>query len=212
MKTYKLHLIRHGLTRANLEGFYAGAGTDLPLCPEGIAQLEQLHKKYAYPKVSLVLTSPLMRARQSADILFPGVKQIGLSDLREIDFGDFEGKNAAQLQGLPAFHDWLDPKKQATPPNGESGADFARRCSLALQRTCEFLLKSETREIAVVTHGGLIMTALAMHAVPQREPQLWACDPGCGFTVQTTAANYMRDGVVEALNILPYGYLDEEEA
>lgn len=208
MKTYKLHLIRHGLTRANLEGIYAGSGTDLPLCPEGIAQLEELKKEFRYPNVGLVLTSPMLRARQTADILFPGVQQIGLNDLREIDFGAFEGKSAAQLQNDPAFHDWLDPEKQTTPPGGESGKDFAQRCSLALQRMCEFLLKSDTKEIAVVTHGGLIMTALAMHAVPEREPQLWACDPGCGFTVLTSAASYMRDGIVEATNIVPYGYCE----
>lgn len=211
MKTYKLHLIRHGLTQANLDGIYAGSRTDVPLCEAGIAQLKALKQEFTYPEVDLVLTSPLLRARQTADILFPGVRQIGVDDLREIDFGDFDGKSAAQLQNDPAFHDFLDPKKQTTPPGGESGQDFARRCSLALQRLCEFLLKSETREIAVVSHGGLIMTALALHAVPQREPALWACDPGCGFTVLTNAANFMRDGVVEATGIVPAGYCEEEQ-
>lgn len=210
MKTCKMHLIRHGLTRANLEGIYAGSGTDLPLCEEGVAQLRALKKDFAYPEVSVVVTSPLLRCRQTADILFPGIQQIGVDDLREINFGAFEGKSAAQLQGDAAFHDWLDPKKQATPPGGESGRDFAARASAALQHLCEFLLKGETKEIAVITHGGLIMTALAMHAVPEREPQLWACDPGCGFTVRTDAASFMRDGIVEATNIVPYGYCEEE--
>lgn len=50
------------------------------------------------------------------------------------------------------------------------------------------------------------MTALAMHAIPRRPPQQWACDPGCGFAVQTSAASLMRDGTVEALEIIPYGY------
>ena len=68
MKTYKLHLIRHGLTRANLEGIYAGSGTDLPLCPEGRAQLEALRRDFEYPNVPLVITSPMLRARETADI------------------------------------------------------------------------------------------------------------------------------------------------
>ena len=42
MKYYKLHLIRHGLTQGNLDGRYIGSGTDLPLCAEGRAQLEEL--------------------------------------------------------------------------------------------------------------------------------------------------------------------------
>ena len=85
MKTYKLHLIRHGLTRANLEGIYAGSGTDLPLCPEGRAQLEALRRDFEYPNVPLVITSPMLRARETADILYPGIKQIGIDDLREIN-------------------------------------------------------------------------------------------------------------------------------
>ena len=45
MKYYKLHLIRHGLTQGNLDGRYIGSGTDLPLCAEGRAQLEELKKR-----------------------------------------------------------------------------------------------------------------------------------------------------------------------
>ena len=42
MKTFKLHLIRHGITAGNLQGLYIGSGTDLPLCDEGRAQLAEL--------------------------------------------------------------------------------------------------------------------------------------------------------------------------
>ena len=42
MKTFKLHLIRHGLTSGNLQGLYIGSGTDIPLCDEGRAQLAEL--------------------------------------------------------------------------------------------------------------------------------------------------------------------------
>ena len=36
MKTFKLHLIRHGMTAGNLQGLYIGSGTDLPLCDESV--------------------------------------------------------------------------------------------------------------------------------------------------------------------------------
>ena len=42
MKTFKLHLIRHGMTAGNLQGLYIGSGTDIPLCDEGRAQLNEL--------------------------------------------------------------------------------------------------------------------------------------------------------------------------
>ena len=193
MKTFKLYLLRHGLTEANLNGIYAGSGTDLPLSDEGVAQLDRLREDFDYPRAGLVFVSPLLRARQSADILYPGVRQIGIEDLREIHFGEFEGKTVEELQADPVYHRWLDPAQQLTPPGGESGAAFAQRAGAVLEKLCEYMVRSDTPEAAVVTHGGLIMTALAMHAIPRRPPQQWACDPGCGFAV-------------EALEIIPYGY------
>ena len=51
MKTFKLHLIRHGMTAGNLQGLYIGSGTDLPLCDEGRAQLAELKERFVYPQV-----------------------------------------------------------------------------------------------------------------------------------------------------------------
>ena len=48
MKTFKLHLIRHGLTSGNLQGLYIGSGTDIPLCDEGRAQLAELKERFEY--------------------------------------------------------------------------------------------------------------------------------------------------------------------
>ena len=46
MKTFKLHLIRHGMTAGNLQGLYIGSGTDIPLCDEGRAQLNELKERF----------------------------------------------------------------------------------------------------------------------------------------------------------------------
>ena len=35
-------------------------------------------------------------------------------------------------------------------------------------------------------------------------------DPGCGYTVQCDTAMWMRDKIVEAVDVLPYGYLDND--
>ena len=58
MKTYTLHLLRHGLTKGNLEGLYIGH-TDTPLCAEGKEQLLQMKKELCYPECSFVFSSPL---------------------------------------------------------------------------------------------------------------------------------------------------------
>ena len=73
MKTFKLHLIRHGITAGNLQGLYIGSGTDLPLCDEGRAQLADLKERFDYPQVDTVFSSPLLRAVETANILFPGL-------------------------------------------------------------------------------------------------------------------------------------------
>ena len=56
MKTFKLHLIRHGMTAGNLQGLYIGSGTDLPLCDEGRAQLAEL-KAVSYTHLTLPTNS-----------------------------------------------------------------------------------------------------------------------------------------------------------
>ena len=48
MLTYKIHLFRHGITRANLEGRYVGL-SDYPLCQEGIDALKEYVKDTQYP-------------------------------------------------------------------------------------------------------------------------------------------------------------------
>ena len=63
MKTFKLHLIRHGMTAGNLQGLYIGSGTDLPLCDEGRAQLAELKERFVYPQCFFkVSTAPFKRA------------------------------------------------------------------------------------------------------------------------------------------------------
>ena len=69
MLTYKIHILRHGFTQANLEGRYIGS-TDLPLCEEGRAQLLALRERCEYPWVDRVYTSPLARAKETAELLY----------------------------------------------------------------------------------------------------------------------------------------------
>ena len=73
MKTFKLHLIRHGITAGNLQGLYIGSGTDLPLCDEGRAQLADLKERFAYPQVDTVFPSPLLRAVRPPTSCSPGL-------------------------------------------------------------------------------------------------------------------------------------------
>ena len=205
MKYYKLHLIRHGLTAGNLQGLYIGSGTDLPLCDEGRAQLKTLKKDFDYP---LVFTSPMKRATETAEILFPGVRQIELDDLREMAFGKFEGRAVQELVKDPEFAQWMDPTSRTVPEGAEDRQMFCNRTSSMLMKMFEYMLRTHTDEAACVTHGGVIMSMLSQRAVPTRRPEQWMADPGCGYTVQTDVQLWMRDRLVEAIDIVPFGYAD----
>ena len=209
MKTFKLHLIRHGLTEGNLNGLYLGSGTDLPLCEVGRDQLAAMAARFEYPKVSTVFTSPLLRCTQTAQMLFPNAAHTyELQDLRETAFGEFDGKPLKELMQNPDFVRWMQPGSGFVPQGAEPAADFHKRCGEALMKLFEFMIKTGVEEAACVTHGGVIMSMLAQHALPQRPPEQWMTDPGCGYTVQATVQMWMRDGLVEAVQIQPAGYLE----
>ena len=123
MKTYKIHLIRHGLTDGNLKGQYIGK-TDLPLSAVGVTALRQLAEENEYPKVDMVYSSPMLRAVQSARILYPSKDIQTVDNLREIDFGIFEGKTANELENSAEYADWAAGRINGAP-NGEDNTEFA---------------------------------------------------------------------------------------
>ena len=212
MRYYQLHLIRHGITEGNLKGLYVGSGTDLPLCEEGRAQLQDLLDRFTYPEVTTVFTSPLSRAVETAELLFPAAtKKWVIEDLREMSFGVYENKPVRELVKDPNFARWMDPTSGYTPPHAESAMDFHTRCREALMHMFEYMMKTQTYEAACVTHGGVLMSMMAQKALPVKRPEDWMADSGCGYTLRMDTSTWMRDGLAEAVEVLPWGYLDDIE-
>ncbi len=155
----KIVLIRHGMTRGNLEGRYIGCGTDEGLCGQGIAMLRQVR----LPPVSRVYASPMLRCLQSAAILYPGIPPQTVDDFRECSFGIFEGKSYRELNGRPDYQAWIDSGGTAPFPGGESRAQFAKR-SLDAFRSLDLYGRKE--DCALVVHGGTIMAVMEAMARP----------------------------------------------
>ncbi len=209
MKNYRLYMIRHGVTQGNLDGIYMGSGTDQPLCAEGVRRLQELAARFAYPHAETVFSSPMRRAVESVEILFPQAKdKIILADLRESAFGEFEGRKITELTQDPHFAAWMDPKRHYTPEGGEPAAEFHLRCAKVLMGMFEYLMRRGVDEAACVTHGGVMMSMLAQCAMPRRAPEQWMADSGCGYVLQCSPEQWMRDGIVEATGIIPFGYLE----
>ena len=175
-------LIRHGKTRGNLEGRYVGR-TDEPLCPEGVAALEGFHA----PPADALLVSPLRRCLETAAILYPGLTPAPVEGLRECDFGAFEMKNYAELNGDPAYQAWIDSGGELPFPGGESRASFQARCCRAFAEAVAGL--PEDARVAVVAHGGTIMAVLSRFGEPRKGYFDWQAKNGEGF-----AGELARDG------------------
>lgn len=172
----RLILIRHGATAGNLERRYIGR-TDEPLCGQGVAQAEALRGRFLADRL---FVSPALRARQTAGIVFPDMAYTVVQDLRETDFGAFEGKSAAELSGDPAYQAWVDSWCRGPIPGGECVADFKARCLPAFVRAAETLAPDTCG--AFVVHGGVIMAVLEGLARPQRDFYDYHIPPG-GFVV-----------------------------
>lgn len=171
----RIILIRHGKTAGNIEKRYIGK-TDEPLCKEGISALSGRE----YPEAEIIAVSPLKRCIETAEIIYPNRKMIVYDDLRECDFGDFEGKNYLELNGNPLYQRWIDSGGTLPFPNGESHEAFKKRCADAFEKAA--FDNSATESIAFVVHGGTIMAVMEKFAVPKGGFYDFQIGNGSGFT------------------------------
>ncbi|MBO5852689.1 MAG: histidine phosphatase family protein [Clostridia bacterium] len=198
MKTFKIHLIRHGLTEGNLKQQYIGA-TDLPLAATGVNELKRLKEETDFPRVDAVYSSPMLRCKQTAAILYPDKDIQTVDNMREIDFGDFEGKTANELELLPSYADWAAGRINAAP-NGEDNTDFAKRLCVGLNEIVRDMMSKGAEHAAVIMHGGAIMMLLSSCAVPRKSMVEWTCPAGSGFSILVTPSLYHSSGVVEVID------------
>lgn len=131
----ELILIRHGTTQGNLEKRFVGT-LDMPLAPQG----EELARKVGptLPRVEHIYRSPLMRCRQTAELLWPERSMTVIDELRESDFGPFEGKNHEELKDDPLYQAWIgqsgDHLNFAAMPVGETAEQVVERVSVGLAK------------------------------------------------------------------------------
>ena len=169
-----VNLIRHGKTAGNLEKRYIGR-TDEPLCNAGTEELTARE----YPGCDIVAASPMLRCLQTAEIIYPDKRLVTYDELRECDFGDFEGKNHIEMNGDPVYQAWLDKGGMAAFPGGEDSTDFRSRCVSGFLRAVS---ENDVQEISFVVHGGTIMSILERFAVPHREFYEYMTENGHGWS------------------------------
>jgi probable phosphoglycerate mutase len=138
-------LVRHGETEWSRDGRHTSR-TDLPLTEVGEKQAEQLGSALAGRSFALVLTSPLRRARRTCELA--GLTNAEpVDDLRELDYGRYEGRTTAGIQAeVPGWTVWTSPL-----PGGETLDEAAARADRVIER-----IRSALGDVAVFGHGHML--------------------------------------------------------
>ena len=165
-----LLLIRHGKTVFNIERRYMGQ-TDLELTDEGREEIKQIFEdKTQGPGAVLasffeegmpLFSSPMKRCLGTAQTILPGRTFKAIADLKEMDFGDFEGKTWAELEKQDDYRAFIESSGRIAPPNGEAREDFIRRVWGGVISCCDEIRERGFNKGILVIHGGTIMALMS---------------------------------------------------
>ena len=158
----RLLLIRHGETDWNNEGRIQGH-TDTPLNARGIAQAEKLAARLAREKIDAIYTSPLARARATAELIARehGVAVISDDRLKEKCLGDLEGITGAEFEQQHAelYRAWRESETHYPLPGEETPSAVQERVQAFLDRVRAE--HPDGAQVAVISHGGTLSMFLA---------------------------------------------------
>ena len=150
----RLLLVRHGETELNSAERYWGR-TDVKLSAAGLEQAERLRNLLVTENIDAVYSSPLSRARVTAETIASGhrLAVITCPELREVNFGRLEGLTFAEVGQLypEVTKMWIERNPELRYPGGESVSQFNRRVGRFVSR-----LEKHTPEetILIVAHSG----------------------------------------------------------
>ena len=169
----KIWLIRHGSTALSEAGRYQGS-LDAGLTENGKAVLRP-----AGFSPTQVYVSPARRARETAEVLFPGTRQQIVRDLREMNFGAFEGRGWWEMEQDASYRSWVDGGCMGRCPGGEGRTEFSARVCAAFEE----ILRDEknSAELVLVAHGGTQMSVLERWGKPERDYYRWQTPCGSGW-------------------------------
>jgi broad specificity phosphatase PhoE len=137
--------------------------TDAPLSSEGLGEANDLAKKLSGLDWEVIFTSPLTRAKQTAQIIAQSRKltPIIVEEFREINLGLFEGFTAREAQSkYPSLWDQRGLNLYAVaPPGGESYGDLAHRVLPAFEKALSNY--AQAQKALLVAHRAVIQVILA---------------------------------------------------
>jgi broad specificity phosphatase PhoE len=148
-------LLRHGETEYNAEGNRYCGRTDIGLTEIGINQAWQVLAGLQGVTIDVIYSSPLERARHTAEIAGGGMPVVTDNRLLEINFGTWEGKTRAEFitENSALWHSWItNPEQTKAGGTGETGREILDRVD---DFYLEMLSKHDSQTIMVVGHNGI---------------------------------------------------------
>ena len=141
-----LVLVRHGPTEWSVAGRHTGS-TDVPLTADGRSAAARLRPRLAGYELALVLTSPMARARETAELAGLGDRAELEDDLREYDYGAYEGRTTEDIRAeREGWYLWRDGV-----PDGEAPAQVGARADRVIGRAL-----AAGGDVALFAHGHVL--------------------------------------------------------
>lgn len=155
----RVFLARHGESDWNVENRFQGH-TDRPLTERGREQARALARELAAESLQAIYTSPLRRARETADVVGTalGIDPVADPDLVEIDVGGWAGLSRAEAEERhpQAFRRWVEGGE-----GWEDGETFERMAARVVGALRRIAAAHPEGSVLVVSHGGPIRAVLA---------------------------------------------------
>ena len=153
MTNTHIGLFRHGQTDWNIKMLLQGV-TDVPMNSTGIEQVRTAARAINGNEWDLILTSPLGRARQTAEII---AEQLGFQEVHQQDL--LIERSFGEAEGL-AYEEWKSKYSNLDElPGGESKSELLARSKLLLDT---FADSHPGNRILAISHGALIRTVLTI--------------------------------------------------
>ena len=173
-KRAQLWLVRHGETQWSLSGQHTGR-TDIPLTKKGEQDAIEIGRLLKERNFAVVLTSPLLRARETCRLAGFGENARMDPNLQEWDYGDYEGRTTKEIRKVrPGWSLWKDGV-----PNGESIEQVAARAQTVIDQVV-----ASPGDVLLFAHGHILrVLSCCWLGLPPEDGRLFALATGTVSTL-----------------------------
>ena len=175
MKALRLLAVRHGATEWSRARRFAGS-RDIPLLAQGRLQAEAVAQALAGSFPAAIYTSPLERARTSAEVIAKPhrLEPVVEPAFREMGFGDWEGLTREEVaERFPDdFRAWASAPERVTPPQGESLSTVDSRVRAALAA----LIEQHRGDTVILVSHAIVLRLVVLAALGLGPERLWSVD------------------------------------